>query len=40
MSEPMSPSVGMGVLHLFCKAGQSFDRQATINAVKEAESVG
>ncbi len=40
MSEPMSPSVGMGVLHLFCKAGQTFDRQATINAVKEAEAAG
>jgi peroxiredoxin len=40
MSEPMSPSIGMGVLHLFCKPTPSFDRQATVNAVKEAESGG
>ena len=36
----MSPSVGMGVLHLFCKPTPSFDRQATVNAVKEAEAAG
>lgn len=40
MSEPSSPSVGMGVLHLFCKPTPSFDRQATVNAVKEAEAAG
>ena len=40
MSEPSSPSVGMGVLHLFCKPTPAFDRQATVNAVKEAEAAG
>ena len=40
MSEPMSPSVGLGVLHLFCKPFPDFDGQALINAVKTAEGNG
>jgi chlorite dismutase len=40
MSEPMSPSVGLGVLHLFCKPGASFDGESLVAAVKEAENSG
>ena len=36
----MSPSVGLGVLHLFCKPFPDFDGQALINAVKTAEGNG
>lgn len=39
-SEPMSPSIGMGVLHLFCKPEAQFDREATVHAVKAAEAKG
>ena len=36
----MSPSVGLGVLHLFCKPFPDFDGQALVNAVKTAEGNG
>ena len=39
-SEPMSPSIGMGVLHLFCKPAANFNAQATVKAVKDAEAGG
>lgn len=34
MAEPVSPSVGWGVLHLFCTATDRLDREAVIAAVK------
>jgi hydrogen peroxide-dependent heme synthase len=37
MSEPLAPSVGWGVLHLFCKIGPHSDGEAVAAAVKEAE---
>ena len=40
MSEPMSPSVGMAVLHLFGHPAAEFDGQAVIAAVKTAQSRG
>ncbi len=40
MSEPISPSVGRGVLHLFCKATPMFDAEAVVSAVKAAETAG
>ncbi|MFM2046403.1 MAG: hypothetical protein RL383_480 [Actinomycetota bacterium] len=40
MSESMSPSVGMAVLHLFCKTTPSFDGEALVNGVKSAENAG
>ncbi len=48
MTEPLAPSVGWGVLHLFCKlppasaahGGGRCDHQAVIQAVKSAESEG
>ena len=40
MSEPMSPSVGLAVIHLFCKPNDSFDGQGLVNAVKTAEGSG
>jgi len=40
MSEPMSPSTGLGVVHLFGKPGADFDGQALVNAVKAAENSG
>jgi chlorite dismutase len=36
MSEPLTPSVGWGVLHLFCKAGPGTDGEAVVAAVKGA----
>ena len=36
----MSPSVGLGVIHLFCKPTPQFDGQALITAVKAAENNG
>jgi chlorite dismutase len=36
VSEPLSPSVGWNVLHLFCKVGPGVDGQAVVSAVKEA----
>ena len=40
MSEPMSPSVGLAVIHLFCKPNAAFDGQGLVNAVKTAEGNG
>ena len=40
MSEPISPSVGRGVLHLFLKPTPMFDGEALIAAVKAAEANG
>jgi chlorite dismutase len=40
MSEPMSPSVGLAVVHYFCKPFPQFDGEALINAVKAAENNG
>jgi chlorite dismutase len=37
MSEPLAPSVGWGVLHLFCKIGPTSDGEAIVAAVKSAE---
>ena len=40
MSEPLSPSVGMAVIHLFGHAAMDFDPSATIDAVNEAKARG
>ena len=40
MSEPMSPTVGMAVLHLFGHPAAEFDGQAVITAVKDAQGRG
>ena len=40
MSEPMSPSVGLAVIHLFCKTFPEFDGEALVQAVKNAENNG
>ena len=37
MSEPLTPSVGWGVLHLFCKVHPASDGEAVVAAVKAAE---
>ncbi len=37
MPDPLTPSEGWGVLHLFCRLGPSSDGQAVISAVKAAE---
>ncbi|HEX3089955.1 MAG TPA: chlorite dismutase, partial [Ilumatobacteraceae bacterium] len=39
-SEPVTPSTGVGVLHLFCKPTPMFDAEAAVAAVKAAESAG
>ena len=36
----MSPSVGLAVVHYFCKPSPQFDGEALINAVKAAENNG
>ena len=36
----MSPSVGLAVIHLFCKPFPNFDGEALVNAVKAAENNG
>ncbi len=36
----MSPSVGLAVVHLFCKPFQDFDGEALVQAVKNAENNG
>ena len=36
----MTPTTGLGVLHLFCRAPRSTDREAVIAAVKAAETGG
>jgi chlorite dismutase len=38
MAEPVSPSVGWGVLHLFCKPTDRLDRDAVIAAVASARA--
>ena len=40
MSEPMSPSIGLAVVHYFCKPLPELDGEALINAVKAAENSG
>src|SRR5215207_138212 len=40
MREPVSPSTGLGVLHLFCKPSPAFDPEATVAAVKGAQAGG
>ena len=40
MAEPMSPSVGWGVLHLFCKTTPRFDGEAVVAAVKACREDG
>ena len=35
--EPVAPSTGWGVLHLFCKAGPAVDAEAVVSAVKAAQ---
>lgn len=40
MSEPIKVSVGRGVLHLFCKPTDMFERETVINAVRTAEAAG
>jgi chlorite dismutase len=40
MIEPLTPSVGWGVLHLFCKIGPRRDGEAVVAAVKAADSDG
>jgi chlorite dismutase len=40
VSEPLSPSVGLGVLHLFCRPTPAFDGEAVVSAVKRAEADG
>jgi hydrogen peroxide-dependent heme synthase len=37
---PLSPSTGRAVLHLFCRVGPTFDREAVVRAVKDAGSDG
>jgi len=34
------PTVGLGVLHLFCRVGPATEREAVVRAVKEAEGSG
>ena len=38
MPEPLVPSVGWGVLHLFCRLGPLADPEAVTAAVKAAET--
>lgn len=40
MSDPVAPSVGLGVIHLFCKPAAAFDREATVAAVEAAQAAG
>jgi hydrogen peroxide-dependent heme synthase len=40
MSDPVSMSTGVGVLHLFCKPTPLFDGEALVAAVKTAEAAG
>jgi chlorite dismutase len=37
VTDPVSPSTGWGVLHLFCKAGPAVDAEAIVAAVKAGE---
>ena len=38
MTEPLTPSVGWGVLHLFCKIAPGADAEAIVTAVKAAQA--
>lgn len=38
MTSPVSPSVGLGVLHLFCKPGERYDHKAVLAALASATS--
>ena len=40
MSEPISPSVGWGVLHLFCRATSVLNRAAVVSGVNAAQASG
>ncbi len=40
MSEPIQPSVGRGVVHLFCKATPLFEGDGVVAAVRGAEAAG
>ena len=40
MTEPVTPNVGWGVLHLFCKVGPLADAEEIMAAVKQAEADG
>lgn len=40
MSAPVEPTVGLSVLHLFCKPTAAFDGEAAVAAVKRAEAAG
>lgn len=40
MSEPVTASVGLGVVHLFCKHGDNTDAEAVVSATKAAEADG
>src|SRR5215207_2734836 len=38
--EPVMPSVGVGVVHLFCKPTPTFEPEAAVAGVKQAEASG
>ena len=38
--DPIGPTVGLGVLHLFCRVGAAVDPEAVQRAVKEAAGAG
>src|SRR5918997_3465115 len=40
MTEPLGPSEGLGVLHLFCAVGPATEAEAVRTAVKAAEEAG
>jgi chlorite dismutase len=40
MTDPVSPTTGLGVIHLFCKLTPLADREAVVAAVKRAEADG
>ena len=40
MTDPLTPTVGLGVLHLFCRPTPFADREAALAAVKAAEAEG
>lgn len=40
VSPPVGPSVGLGVVHLFCKPTDFFDRDAVTAAVEQAQAAG
>jgi len=39
-SAPVSPSTGLGVVHLFCKPTPMYEPEALVSAVKAAEAAG